>query len=81
MVDDVSKFRELLSAIADQIILHEDMTRHPRNTEDFKKVAQKDADESFLLYTGVIVHTVENLVRRLENLDRRLKVLEAKNRP
>jgi hypothetical protein len=50
------------------------MARHPRNTEALKKVAQQNADESFLDYTRLIVHTVENL-------DRRLKVLEAKNRP
>jgi len=74
MVDDVSKFREFLSDIAEQIIQFEGMARHPRNTEYVKKMAQKDADESFLDYTRIIVSTVEKL-------DRRLKVLEAKNRP
>jgi hypothetical protein len=76
MIDDIalSRFREFLPGIADKIIQHEDMARHPRNTEDFKKGAQKDADEDFLEYTRLIVHAVENLHRRL-------KVLEAKNRP
>jgi len=74
MVDDVSKFRERLSFIADKIIQFEGMARHPRNNEYVKKIAQRDVDEFFLDYTRVIVNTVENL-------DRRLKVLEARNRP
>jgi hypothetical protein len=81
MVDNVSQFREIMSFVADKIIENEGMARHPRNTEDFKKVAQKAADEFFLDYTRTIVSMVENLVRRLETLDRRLKLLEAKNRP
>jgi hypothetical protein len=75
MVDiALSKFREYLFDIADKIILFEGIARHPRNTEFAKTAGQRNADEMFLEYTRLIVHSVENL-------DKRLKVLEARNHP